>query len=163
MSLTALAVQISETGSSTALRESLILFPLIEGVHLLGLALSFGLILFTDLRLIGLFMPNVPLSQLLGQLRRPIMAGFVLTFLTGFLLFWAEADTMIANPAFLVKVAAIVIALFNALAFEITLRRRGAAWADAPVLPLAARTAGWVSLSFWTAAAVGGRLIPYFA
>ena len=163
MSLTALAVQISETASSTALRESLILFPLIEGVHLLGLALSFGLILFTDLRLIGVFMPRVPLSQMLAQLRRPIMVGFVLTFLTGFLLFWAEADTMIANPAFLVKVGAIVIALLNALAFELTLHRRGAAWADASVIPTAARTAGWLSLSFWTVATVGGRLIPYFA
>ena len=163
MSLTALAVQISETASSTALRESLILFPLIEGVHLLGLALSFGLILFTDLRLIGVFMPRVPLSQMLAQLRRPIMVGFVLTFLTGFLLFWAEADTMIANPAFLVKVGAIVVALLNALAFELTLHRRGAAWADASVIPTAARTAGWLSLSFWTVATVGGRLIPYFA
>lgn len=163
MSITALAVQISETASSTALRESLVLFPLIEGVHLLGLALSFGLILFTDLRLIGVFMPRVPLSQILAQLRRPIMAGFVLTFLTGFLLFWAEADTMIANPAFLVKVGAIVVALLNALAFELTLHRRGVAWADASISPTAARTAGWLSLSFWTVATVGGRLIPYFA
>ena len=163
MSVTDLALAISESEIGTALRESLILFPLIEGVHLLGLALSFGLILFTDLRLIGVFMPRVPLSHILGQLRRPIMAGFVLTFVTGFLLFWAEADTMIANPAFLVKVGAIVVALLNALAFELTLHRRGAAWADAAVIPLAARTAGWVSLSFWTAATVGGRLIPYFA
>lgn len=163
MSLTDLAVQISESGIGTAIRESLILFPLIEGIHLLGLSLSFGLILFTDLRLIGVFMPRVPLSQILGQLRRPIMTGFVLTFVTGFLLFWAEADTMIANPAFLVKVGAMVVALINALAFEVTLHRRGAAWADAAVIPAAARTAGWVSLSFWTVATVGGRLIPYYA
>ncbi|MFP5391251.1 MAG: DUF6644 family protein [Gammaproteobacteria bacterium] len=163
MSPTEIAVAIAESSIGTGLRESLILFPLIEGVHLLGLALSFGLILFTDLRLIGVFMPSVPLSQILGQLRRYVFTGFALTFITGVLLFWAEADTMIANPAFLWKVAAIVVALFNAVVFELTLARRGKAWIDQPAAPIAARTAGWISLSFWSAATVGGRLIPYFA
>jgi hypothetical protein len=104
-----LARQISESDIGTALRESLILFPLIEGIHLLGLALSFGLIFFTDLRLIGVFLSQVPISRILLQLRRWIFTGFALTFGTGLLLFWAEADTMITNPAFLAKCAAICL------------------------------------------------------
>ncbi len=163
MSITELALRISESEGGTAIRESLILFPLIEGIHLLGLALSFGLIFFTDLRLIGVFLPQVPVSHILNQLRRWIFAGFGLTFLSGFLLFWAEADTMVENPAFLVKTVAVVIALINAVYFEITWGKRGAQWVDQPVAPAAARVAGWVSLSFWTTATVGGRLIPYYA
>ncbi len=158
-----LALYISESAVGTALRESLILFPLIEGIHLLGLALSFGLIFFTDLRLIGVFLTDVPVSRILLQLRRWIFTGFALTFITGFLLFWAEADTMITNPAFLIKCVAIVIALANAVAFELAWGKRGAAWVDQAVAPAAARLAGWVSLSFWTAATVSGRLIPYYA
>ena len=163
MSPTELALQLSESEIGTALRESLILFPLIEGIHLLGLALSFGLIFFTDLRLIGVFLTDVPVSRILLQLRRWISTGFALTFITGFLLFWAEADTMITNPAFLIKCVAIVIALANAVAFELAWGKRGAAWVDQAVAPAAARLAGWVSLSFWTAATVSGRLIPYYA
>jgi hypothetical protein len=163
MSPVELARQISDSEIGTALRESLILFPLIEGIHLLGLALSFGLIFFTDLRLIGVFLPQVPVSQILLQLRRWIFAGFGLTFASGALLFWAEAETMIANPAFLAKVAAIAVALANALAFELAWGKRGAQWVDQAVAPAAARLAGWVSLTFWTAATVGGRLIPYYA
>lgn len=163
MTITEIAVAIAESSVGTAIRESLILFPLIEGVHLLGLALSFGLILFTDLRLIGVFMPNVPMSQILGQLRRLVFVGFFLTFLTGFLLFWAEADAMIENPAFLWKLAAIGVALVNAAVFEWILHRRGAAWLDQVSAPLEARRAGWISLSFWGGATVAGRLIPYFA
>src|SRR3954465_9013786 len=125
MSILHLAEQVSDSAFGTALRESLFLFPLVEGLHLLGLALSFGLILFTDLRLIGVFLPKVPVSQILLQLRRWIFAGFALTFSTGILLFWAEADTMIKNPAFLIKVAAIVVALVNAAAFEVKGGRRG--------------------------------------
>jgi hypothetical protein len=163
MNPTELARQLTESQIGTALRESLILFPLIEGIHLLGLALSFGLIFFTDLRLVGLFLTHVPVSRILLQLRRWIFAGFALTFVSGFLLFWAEADTMIANPAFLLKCVAIVIALVNAVAFELAWGTRGAAWVDQAVAPAAARLAGWTSLSFWTAATVGGRLIPYYA
>ena len=158
-----LARQISESAIGTALRESLILFPLIEGIHLLGLALSFGLIFFTDLRLIGVFLPQVPISRILLQLRRWIFTGFALTFASGLLLFWAEADTKITNPAFPAKCVAIVIALANALAFEFTWGTRGAVWVDQAVAPAAARVAGWVSLSFWTLATIGGRLIPYYA
>ncbi len=163
MSPVELARQLSESAIGTQLRESLILFPLIEGIHLLGLALSFGLIFFTDLRLIGVFMKDVPVSQILLSLRRWIFTGFALTFITGFLLFWAEADTMIENPAFLVKSGAVVIALINAVAFELSWGRRGAAWVDQAIAPAAARFAGWVSLTFWSAATVGGRLIPYYA
>lgn len=161
MSPVELARLLSESETGTALRESLILFPLIEGIHLLGLALSFGLIFFTDLRLIGVFMKDVPVSQILNGLRRWIFAGFALTFVTGLLLFWAEADTMIENPAFLVKSAAVAVALVNAVAFELAWGKRGAAWVDQA--PAAARIAGWVSLTFWSAATVGGRLIPYYA
>jgi hypothetical protein len=163
MNPTELARQLTESEIGTALRESLILFPLIEGVHLLGLALSFGLIFFTDLRLVGVFLPQVPISRILLQLRRWIFVGFALTFISGFLLFWAEADTMITNPAFLVKCVAIVVALANAVAFELAWGKRGPAWIDQSAVPAAARTAGWVSLSFWTVATVGGRLIPYYA
>ena len=163
MSPVDIARQISDSSIGTALRESLVLFPLIEGIHLLGLALSFGLIFFTDLRLIGVFLPKVPVSQVLLQLRRWIFAGFALTFISGALLFWAEAETMIENPAFLVKVAAIAVALVNAAAFELAWGKRGAAWVDQLAAPAAARIAGWVSLTFWSVATVGGRLIPYYA
>ena len=158
-----LAQQLSDSEFGTALRESLYLFPLVEGVHLLGLALSFGLIVFTDLRLIGVFLPQVPVSQVLGQLRRWIFAGFALTFATGILLFWAEAASMVRNPAFLVKVVAIVLALANAIAFEIKWGQRGAAWVDQPAAPGAVRLAGWLSLSLWVAVTISGRLIPYYS
>lgn len=163
MSVIKLAEQVSDSAFGTALRESLYLFPLVEGIHLLGLALSFGLIFFTDLRLIGVFLPQVPVSQILNQLRRWICAGFALTFVTGFLLLWAEAAQMVRNPAFLLKAAAIVLALINAIAFELKWGKLGAAWADQPVTPGAARLAGWLSLSLWTAVTISGRLIPYYS
>ena len=163
MSILHLAEQVSDSAFGTALRESLYLFPLVEGLHLLGLALSFGLIFFTDLRLIGVFLPQVPVSQILGQLRRWIFGGFALTFITGLLLFWAEAAQLVSNPAFLLKAVAIVLALINAVVFELKWGKLAPVWADQAGTPAAARLAGWLSLSLWTAVTISGRLIPYYS
>lgn len=162
MTLLAIFQAIEQTESSTALRESLYAFPLLEAVHLLGLALSFGLILLTDLRLTGLLLKRIPLADLLDQLRYYIFGGFALTFITGGLLFWAEAETLYNNLPFWLKVGCMVIACLNALYFEVKWGHRAAQWANQPVLPAAAARAGWISLSFWTLATIFGRSIPYY-
>jgi hypothetical protein len=153
---------LQDSSFGTALRESPYAFPIVEGVHLLGLAVSFGLILVTDLRLIGLFLKQVPVSDVLHQLRHWVFGGFFVTFATGFLLFWAEAATLYHNPAFWLKVAFMFIACVNALVFELTWGRRVADWAGQAVFPSGARIAGWTSLIFWTLATICGRSIPYY-
>jgi hypothetical protein len=47
----------------TDIRESL-LFPFIEGIHVLALSLSIGLVVITDLRLMGVVMRNRPASEI---------------------------------------------------------------------------------------------------
>jgi len=162
MNLHDLVLLIQESAFSTALRESQYAFPLIEAAHLLGLALSFGLILLTDLRLTGLLLRQVPLSDLLRQLRLYIFGGFALTFITGGLLFWAEAETLYSNLPFWLKVGCMVVACVNALVFELRWGLRAVQWADAAVLPAGATRAGWISLVFWSLATVFGRSIPYY-
>ena len=153
---------LQESAFGTALRESQYAFPVIEALHLLGLAISFGLILVTDLRLIGVLFQRVPLADLLDQLRHIVFGGFALTFLTGGLLFWSEAETMYANLPFWLKVGCMAIACANALWFEWKWGSRAAAWAGQSVLPAGARRAGWISLVFWTLATIFGRSIPYY-
>lgn len=162
MSLYETAVWIEESAIGTALRESQYAFPLVEAAHLLGLALSFGLVLLTDLRLTGLLLRGVPLADLLHQLRPWIFSGFALTFATGSLLFWAEATTLADNLPFWFKVGCMAIACANALYFELRWGRHAQRWAGGPVLPAAARRAGWISLIFWTLATIFGRSIPYY-
>lgn len=158
-----IAHYLHESEFGTALRESQYAFPFIEALHLLGLAVSFGLILVTDLRLIGVLFQRVPLRELLDQLRHVIFGGFAVIFVTGVLLFWSEAETMYANLPFWLKVGCMLIACANALLFEWKWGRRTARWADQAVLPAGARTAGWISLIFWTLATIFGRSIPYYS
>jgi hypothetical protein len=157
-----LAEALQQSAIGTAIREAPVGYPFIEGLHLLGLALSFGLIVFIDLRLAGLLLRDVPARRLLDPLRPWVFAGFLGTFTTGVLLFWAAAADLLANPSFIAKVVLMALALANALAFEWAARRRHEAL-DAPLLPARIRRAGWTSLGLWTLVTIAGRLIPYYA
>jgi hypothetical protein len=149
----------SEMG--TAIRESLFMFPIIEGLHLLSLAFSVGLIVLTDLRLIGVFLTDVPASQLLKKLRPWVLGGFAVQFVTGILLFWALSIKVVELPIFWLKLLVIFLAGINVLWFEYKSAHRVDDWDSLPLPPKAVRLAGWASLGFWSVVVISGRLIPY--
>lgn len=155
------AQQLQASPVGEAIAESAILFPLIEAVHLIGLSVSVGLLFLVDLRLVGVFLKNVPALALLRQLRPYVLGGFVLTFLSGILLFWSEAERVIVSPAFPVKLLFIALAGLNALYFELKLAKQPAFVENHPVFPKSVRTAGLVSLFSWSLVIITGRLIPY--
>ncbi len=150
-----------DTEFSTALRESLYVFPVVEGVHLLALAFSVGLLALLDLRLIGKFLRDEPASEILYQLRPWILGGFAVTFISGALLFAATSVDVLASPVFPIKVIFIFLAGINALWFEFSHGRHAHAWAQLRELPSSVRFAGWASLILWFGVVVTGRLIPY--
>ena len=63
MSLLEICEWIQNTPSSTAIRESLWVFPIIEGSHVLALGLSVGTVLWFDLRLMGVAMRHHTVSE----------------------------------------------------------------------------------------------------
>ena len=156
-----LAQGIQNSAIGTALAQSTVAFPIIEGIHLLGLSVSVGLIFLTDLRLIGVILRSVPIVDVLRQLRPWVLSGFAVTFVSGFLLFWSEAATVIISPAFPAKFLFIALGGLNALYFEFRLARLTAVVENHPVVPVAVKYAGLASISLWTLTIIAGRLIPY--
>jgi len=163
MSLTAFAQGVYDSGVGTALRESVYAFPIVEGLHLIGLAFSVGLILLIDLRLVGLVFRQVPVQAVLHPLRPWLLAGFALTFTTGAFLFIAESAKIIDFFVLPLKLTLILLAGINALWFELKWGRKVAEWADQPALPQAVRFAGWSSIALWSGVIICGRLIPYLS
>lgn len=158
----AIANAIEATSIGTAIAESRYAFPIIEGTHLIALSVSVGLIFLTDLRLMGLFLRQVPAAAVLHGLRPYVLCGFALVFLSGGLLFWAEAAEVIASPAWVFKFAFIGLAGLNAVYFEFVIARRpGALSPERGSLPRGVRLAGFASLTIWTLVVICGRLIAY--
>ena len=161
MSLLEMCQWIENTPLGTGIREGLWWFPLLNLAHLLAMAVSAGTIAFVDLRLLGLGMKRVPVSQVAGQLLPWTWAGFVVLFVSGSLLIVSEAVLLYGNWAFRVKVVLLLAAGLNVLIFHRTVYRNVAVWDQAAVTPLRARIAGGVSLACWVGLIAAGRTIPY--
>lgn len=156
-----LAEAMEQSAMGTAIAEGRYAFPIIEGIHLIGLSLAVGLIFLIDLRLLGVFLPSVPARVLHRQLQPYVFAGFGIIIVAGVLLLFSEASTVIVSPPWPFKAFFFVLATVNALYFELVIARRANALPDRGPLPKAVRYAGFASLSLWVLVIVCGRLIPY--
>jgi len=156
------AQDLQHSGLGTALAESRYAFPIIEGTHLIGLSISVGLLFLIDLRLIGAFLKQVPANTLLRQLLPIVLWGFAVIFVTGLLLFTAEADTIIVSPVFPIKLLLLLLGGLNALYFEFKLSREPEFQnSTAAVLPARVRYAGYASLILWVLVIIAGRMLAY--
>jgi hypothetical protein len=156
-----LAQRLEDTPIGTAIAESRYAFPIIEGIHLIVLSISVGLIFLTDLRLLGLVMKKVPVSDVLHHLRPYVLGGFAIVFVTGGLLVWAEAVAVVESPATPFKFAFMALAGLNAAYFEFVTARQPKMAENPAMLPRAARIAGLASIGLWILVIVCGRLIAY--
>ncbi len=160
-SLVHIAELLEQSAVGAAIAEGRYAFPVIEGIHLIGLSLAVGLIFLIDLRLLGVFLPSVPARVLHRQLQPYVFAGFGIIIAAGVLLFLSEASTVIVSPPWPFKAFFFALATANALYFELVIARRTDALPERGPLPKAVRHAGFASLSLWVLVIVCGRLIPY--
>jgi uncharacterized membrane protein len=144
-----------------ALHESIFMYPLVESTHVLALCLFLGMAIMIDLRLVGLTLRGVPMSEMQRRLGPLIAAGFVVMVITGMLLFYAIPVRSYQSIWFRIKVVALVLAGLNAFVFHSGIDRRIAEWDLEPVPPRAARRAGARSLVLWAVVVVCGRMIAY--
>src|SRR5579871_6851021 len=68
MSLLAFFSRMGESSWSTSLHESQYAYSIIESLHVWTLAVFFGSIIMVDLRLLGLTMRKVPVTEVAGRL-----------------------------------------------------------------------------------------------
>ncbi len=149
------------TSVGSGVRESVWLFPVIESLHLLGMAALVGTIFILDLRLLGWTMRRVRVSALAGWLFPWTWAGFTVQVVTGGLLFSSEAVKLYPNPAFRLKLIFIILAGMHALLFHRLVYRDVAAWNDSAVLPVGAKIAGLTSIFLWAGIVTAGRFIGF--
>ena len=150
---------LEQTWIGEVVRESA--FPYVEGTHVLALSLSVGAVVWFDLRLLGAAMQSRPVSEVFASVRHWMTAGFVVMFVTGFMLFAAHATKAYESRIFRVKMAMLVLAGLNMLIFHLTTDRRRSEWNEAPVPPAAARMAGLLSLVLWLSVIAAGRFFAY--
>ena len=145
--------QIEQSGVATWIREGGVLYgyPLILFLHTFGLSTLVGLSSAINLRLLG-FAPGIPLASL-DRVFWLMWTGLAVTAATGILLFVSDATRHASNPAFLMKLIFVALAV-TVLALTWTRVFRG---------PHSGRIMAVVSLACWFGALTAGRLMAYIA
>ncbi len=149
---------LEDTAIGVVIRDSLWLFPVIEAVHLLALALIGGTILIVDLRLLGFGIRSQSSATLAKSLHPWLVGGLITMVATGVPMFLSEAIKCYYSPPFWYKMSFFVVALL----YTFTVRKRVAA-ADAAALgPVWGRLSALVSLGLWFCVGFSGRWIAFY-
>ena len=153
---------LNDSSFGTVIRESDYAYSIIESVHVISITLLVGTIAVLDLRMLGLLLQPIAITRIARAVIPLAWSGFALMFLSGLLLFWAEAAKMYGNPAFRVKVILLALVGLNPLIFHTTVYRRVHEWEGLRSSPWRARIAAIFSLALWGGIIVAGRAIAYF-
>lgn len=154
-------IVLANSSVGTYIRESIWEFPVIEGIHVLSIAMSVGMILWFDLRLLGLSMRYRPVSEVFRNVYWWMVGGFVVAIISGLLLFWAEADRAYPNIFARLKFIGLLFAGLNILYFHFGTQNTQSSWDKDPIPPLRVRMAGFMSITWWVVVVTAGRLMAY--
>lgn len=142
------------------MREWLWLYPIVEIVHIIGLAVLVGAAALFDLRLLGVSR-SIPVTALAGHLLPWARISLLLIVPSGLLMFTAHATEMASNPAFRLKLIFLLTAALNATAFHVSTFRTVAGWDSGVAAPPAAKASAILSLLLWAGVITCGRLLAY--
>ena len=141
---------------------SSVVYPAVLATHMACIALIGGMILMTNLRLLGLAMTAFPVSEVVGRLRIVKRIGLVVMVGCGLLLAGSEATRYYPNPYFWTKLTLLGLLVIHAVVFRRTVYQNLAALDRAAVLPFPVKLAAASSLVLWLGVAVAGRMIGYY-
>ncbi len=151
---------IEGSGVGRLLRESLWAYPIVETIHIVGLATIYGAILVVDLRLLGLAR-GLSVTRLTRLALPCALAAFPVVLATGLLMFTAHAADFLGNRVFLLKMGLILAAGLNAAMLHAGAFRTVAGWDTDALPPSSVRVAAALSILAWTGVIACGRLLAY--
>ncbi|MEO8098119.1 MAG: DUF6644 family protein [Acidobacteriota bacterium] len=141
----------------TKISGSIWLFPFIETIHILAMAVMFGALLVLNLRLLGLGMTRQTLPMLAKTLMPFANWGAGIMLLTGYAMFSSEALKCYANDGFKFKMAS----LFVVLLFQYTLYRWMLKKEDNQRSTVFSGLAAILNMLLWFCVGAGGRAIGF--
>ena len=147
---------------ATALRESGLTYPIVMATHLTGMGLFGGLILMTDLRLLGMVMRGTSITDVVSQFRVWKRLGLVLVASCGIMLAWAKAEQYYVNPYFWGKITLLTLVGVHALVFRRSVYNNTEELDRATAIPTQAKWAAGLSMLLWVGLVSCGRLIAYW-
>jgi hypothetical protein len=152
---------IERSSLAEVVRVAPFLYPLLESLHVLGIALLVGAAVAVDLRLLGIGRGVLPVTTVARYLLPVSHVGFLLVVVTGLAMFSGVARAVAYSAAAPWKLGLIVAAGINILVFHFGVYRSVHLWDLDSTTPVAARAAAIISAICWTGTIIAGRFLAY--
>ena len=163
-SMASLAQTIEQSWLAQTVKHSYWIYPSLESIHILGIAVLVGSVVLMDLRILGVSKKQLSLESLSWLATRVGFFGLSLAAATGLCMLAAQASSLISSTPFQVKLVLILGLLINALFAQRIYRRQlveRESCADIPAtlstglkIQALASIVGWVTvvaIGRWTA------------
>ena len=150
---------LEETRFSDWVLTSMIGFPLMLSLHAVGMAVSVGLLIVLNFRLLGLF--DVISFSFMRRVLVLVWLGLTINFLSGAALFVPRGVEYVRDPAFLTKIVLICLGVLLTCYLQRILMHKSEDWQAGTATPLRVRFCAAASILVWFGAIMSGRLIAY--
>jgi uncharacterized membrane protein len=152
-----LITAMSGSAIKAVVTESTKLWAASEALHFMGLAILFGMVLFIDLRILGI-VKGVSFESI-HKLLPFAVAAYAVNLVTGMLFFIGASDQYTGNPVFYWKVGLLLVAAANLAYFTVfddswTLKAGDEA-------PGRTKLAAVTALVLWVGVMYAGRMLPF--
>ena len=135
--------------------------PVIQSIHIVGIALVMGSVLMIDLRILGWAATDQTLRQTSSRFGPWLTASLWLMLVTGILMVIGEPVRELVTFSFWFKMALVAIGTIVAAIFRINLRRHERQWEDTLVHRSSIRGMALATFFVWFCVILLGRFIAY--
>jgi hypothetical protein len=140
--------------------ESIWGYPIMLGLHVIGLATVVGIFTMLNFRILGLF-ESLEISSFI-EFFKLAWIGLLINAASGFALFSSQATFYVTNIPFLVKISSILMGSIIGVKIHCRLRKSAKIWDQGKnKLKIQDKILAGFSLFVWLGAIFGGRLIAY--
>jgi hypothetical protein len=160
MSITAIAQFLQGLALARFVAQAPLVFPIVETIHVIAIALVVGSIAVVDLRLLGVSWTARPVTEVAEEVLPWTWGAFAVAAVAGALMFLSAATKYATDLPFQLKMLLLVAAALNMLVFHFVTYRDVEVW-NSGRTPRAAKVAAVLSLAFWIAIVTCGRMVSF--
>jgi len=151
---------LAATSASALVQKTLWIIPVMQTIHIIGVALVFSSVVMIEFRILGVTKAQT-MAEVTHRFVPWILSGVLALALTGSILIVGEPQRSLPSFEFQMKMLFLAIALALTFAFMRSVRRHAAVWTDSSSARTVTSTLAIVALAAWCAVVIYGRWIAY--
>ncbi len=159
--LTEISLAIQKQPLSVLINKNTWAVPIIQTIHILAIASTFGSVLMINLRIVQLAGESRTMAQTMRRFLPWVWWGLLVLLVTGIGMIFSDPVRELTNPVFWIKMILVIVAALVSLWFQGSVRRNAPRWElthDGRVLM---RVGAGAVIALWCLIMFAGRWIAY--